>query len=45
VGVEVFDDTLKPGGISKGDNELNPVAFNKGRRFGWREFEELQPAK
>ncbi|MEW4561192.1 carboxypeptidase regulatory-like domain-containing protein [Bremerella sp. JC770] len=35
VGIEVRDDGLKPGGVSEGDNELNPVAFFKGRRFGW----------
>ena len=34
VGIEVQDDSLKPGGVSTGDNELNPVAFRKGRRFG-----------
>lgn len=33
VGIEVQDDSLKPGGIAMGDNELNPVAFRKGRRF------------
>jgi beta-lactamase regulating signal transducer with metallopeptidase domain len=40
VGIEVKDDSLKPGGIARGDNELNPVAFNKGRRFAFTEFEE-----
>jgi len=35
VGVEVHDDSLQPGGISKGDHELNPVAFCKGRRFAY----------
>ncbi|MCR9232731.1 MAG: carboxypeptidase regulatory-like domain-containing protein [bacterium] len=34
VGIEVQDDSLKPGGFMTGDNELNPVAFRKGRRFG-----------
>ncbi len=34
VGIEVHDDSLKPGGISFGDDELNTVAFKKGRRFG-----------
>jgi beta-lactamase regulating signal transducer with metallopeptidase domain len=34
VGVEVQDDTLKPGGPTTGDTELKPVAFRKGRRFG-----------
>ncbi|MFH1301602.1 MAG: carboxypeptidase regulatory-like domain-containing protein, partial [Planctomycetota bacterium] len=33
VGIEVHDDSLKPGGFSTSDNELNPVAFRKGRRF------------
>jgi hypothetical protein len=33
VGVDVQDDTLKEGGVSEGDDELNPVAFFKGRRF------------
>jgi hypothetical protein len=35
VGVEVHDDGLKPGGFSTGENELNPVAFHKGRRFAF----------
>ncbi|WP_425395247.1 carboxypeptidase regulatory-like domain-containing protein [Aeoliella sp.] len=35
VGIPVYDDSLKPGGVSEGDDELNPVAFNKGRRFGF----------
>ena len=35
VGIEVQDDSLKTGDVSTGgDNELNPVAFRKGRRFG-----------
>ena len=34
VGIEVHDNSLKPGGVSTGDAELNPVAFHKGRRFG-----------
>jgi 5-hydroxyisourate hydrolase-like protein (transthyretin family) len=33
VGVDVQDDTQKPGLGTEGDNELNPVAFRKGRRF------------
>jgi hypothetical protein len=41
VGVEVTDDSQKPGGFSTGDNELNPVHFFKGRRFGWSSFDEL----
>jgi hypothetical protein len=35
LGIEVNDDSLKPGGISNGDNELDPVAFYKGRRFAY----------
>lgn len=42
VGIEVQDDSLKPGGISMGDDELDPVAFYKGRRFGYSEFEEVK---
>ena len=41
VGVEVLDDSLKPGGPSMVDPEREPVAFTKGRRFGYSEFEEL----
>ncbi len=36
VGVEVHDDTLQPGGAAGGDPELDPVAFRKGRRYGYR---------
>lgn len=35
LGIEVNDDSLKPGGISNGDDELRPVAFYKGRRFAY----------
>jgi beta-lactamase regulating signal transducer with metallopeptidase domain len=35
VGIQVQDDNLQPGGRSEGDNELNPVAFYKGRRLGF----------
>jgi hypothetical protein len=42
VGIEVHDDSLQPGGISDGDNELRPIAFRKGRRFGFKFFEELE---
>jgi hypothetical protein len=35
VGVEVYDDSQKPGGFSQGNDELNPVAFHKGRRFAY----------
>lgn len=35
VGVEVHDDTLQPGGAAGGDPELDPVAFQKGRRYGY----------
>jgi hypothetical protein len=41
VGIDVHDDSLQPGGVSRGDNELEPVAFYKGRRFAWTPFEEL----
>ncbi|GAA4420888.1 carboxypeptidase regulatory-like domain-containing protein [Bremerella cremea] len=34
VGVPVHDDTQTTGGVYHGDNELNPVGFRKGRRFG-----------
>ncbi len=40
LGIEVNDDSLQPGGISSGDDELNPVAFYKGRRFA---FSYLRP--
>ncbi len=39
IGIEVKDDSLQPGGVYDGDNELNPVAFRKGRRFGFKFFE------
>ena len=35
VGVEVHDDSLKPGGIAARDLELSPIAFYKGRRFAY----------
>ncbi|MFO0797947.1 MAG: RNA polymerase sigma factor [Gemmataceae bacterium] len=35
VGVEVHDNSLQPGGAAGGDLELNPVAFQKGRRYGY----------
>lgn len=41
VGVEVLDDSLRPGGISMGEPERNPVAFSKGRRFGYCDFEQV----
>lgn len=42
VGVEVKDDSLKPGqGSLEGDNELKPVAFFKGRRFALKQLIEL----
>lgn len=43
VGIEVQDDSLKPGGRMVGDNELSPIAFRKGRRFGFKNFKELAP--
>jgi beta-lactamase regulating signal transducer with metallopeptidase domain/5-hydroxyisourate hydrolase-like protein (transthyretin family) len=42
VGIEVKDDSLKPGGVTQGDGELSPIAFTKGRRFGFTEFEEIK---
>ncbi len=45
VGIEVQDDSLQPGGISQGDNELNPVAFQKGRRFAFTFFKEAEVSK
>lgn len=42
VGIEVKDDSLKPGGVQMGDSELDPVAFSKGRRFGYTPFEEVK---
>lgn len=45
VGVEVQDDSLKPGGPTVGDRELQPIAFRKGRRFGFNNFEQVEPAE
>ena len=47
VGVEVYDDSQKPGGPAGNDDELNPVAFNKGRRFAFMLISgtEERPAK
>ncbi len=42
VGIEVKDDSLKPGGSMRDDFELDPVAFWKGRRFGYSELEVLK---
>lgn len=46
VGIEVKDDSLKPGmkhGAARpADHELDPIDFNKGRRFGYSEFEEVK---
>ncbi len=42
VGIPVIDDSLKPGGATNGDNDLDPVSFRKGRRFG---VEGLVPAE
>lgn len=44
VGVEVQDDSLQPGQPASGDSELKPIAFKKGRRFGFSNFEEARPA-
>lgn len=35
VGVEVHDNSLKPGGFLPADDDLHPVAFFKGRRFAF----------
>ncbi|HEY4312880.1 MAG TPA: hypothetical protein VGN12_25745 [Pirellulales bacterium] len=42
VGIPVTDDGLKPGGFGPADPELSPIAFRKGRRFGFKYFEELK---
>ncbi len=42
VGIEVKDDSQKRGITIQGDYELNPTAFCKGRRFAFKEFEELK---
>jgi hypothetical protein len=42
LGIQVQDDSLKSGGVTTGDNELDPIAFQKGRRFG---ISYLVPAK
>ena len=41
LGIEVRDDSRKPGGVAQGDDELNPVAFRRGRRYA---YELLTPA-
>lgn len=41
--IEFQDDSLKPGGIFKSDNELRPISFFKGRRFGFTSLEEINP--
>lgn len=43
LGVEVQDDTLKPGGDEVADDELQPIAFFKGRRYAFTEFREIKP--
>ncbi|CAN5465986.1 hypothetical protein BH10PLA2_BH10PLA2_03280 [soil metagenome] len=42
VGVEVHDDSLKPGGapMLQDDLELNPIASNKGRRYAFTMISE-----
>ena len=44
VGIEVQDDSLQPGGRIEGDLELMPIAFRKGRRFGFKNFVEIKAA-
>ncbi len=39
LGIEVTNDSQQNGGAISGDNELNPVAFDRGRRFGFTYFE------
>ncbi|MCC9606307.1 M56 family metallopeptidase [Blastopirellula sp. JC732] len=45
IGIEVHDDDGKKliGRPSSGDDELKPVAFSKGRRFGWGQLVAPQP--
>lgn len=43
VGVEILDDTLKPGGVIMGDTELDPVGFRKGRRFAYDPLMPVRP--
>ena len=38
LGIQVRDASLKPGGVSDGDDELRPIAFRKGRRFAVTEL-------
>jgi hypothetical protein len=47
VGVEVHDDSQRPGGImlANEDLELSPISFSKGRRFGFNLFVELEDQK
>jgi hypothetical protein len=42
VGIPVTDDSLKPGGFGPADPEISPIDFSKGRRFGFKYFEELK---
>lgn len=43
IGIEVHDDGLKAGVPSgSDDHELSPIAFNKGRRFAYTFFEEIE---
>jgi hypothetical protein len=45
LGIEVKDDSLKEGVLTTGDDELDPVAFYKGRRFAFTHLEELDGEK
>ena len=38
---KVLVENLQPGGFADGDNELNPIAFRKGRRFAFNFFEAI----
>ena len=42
LGVPVYDDSLQPGGVAQGDNELRTIAFRKGRKFAFAFFESLK---
>ncbi|MGB7342718.1 MAG: carboxypeptidase-like regulatory domain-containing protein [Pirellulaceae bacterium] len=45
LGIEVNDDSLKPGRPIQGDSELDPVAFRKGRRYGMSLFKPMETPK
>lgn len=43
VGVEILDDTQKPGGVIMGDTELDAIGFRKGRRFAYDPLMPIEP--